>query len=398
MKPHQVTLRLLSVFLASVSGATAALAQSGDDAMGRVVYVLAGQSNIAELWTLTGPTCGQTSTLPSNLTFWEPALTPTLHATTTVPAPSTPARTLGERLALFHAPRPVDVLMVAQGASALLKRNTTFTGVNGCWVNETNPTDIAAWMHFGGFVASTLNLTAADDLHIVWGQGESDCINGQTTTEAEYSLWSQVVFAVFAAYTQKSAYDVHLVTVGALYDPNWSTGVVDRIRDAYFEMPANLVAFPGYQPTIQPAAHHYDLERRVDGVHLTHCASVELADRIADGIIQPLQLPRVTGTTSVSGGTDITINTNVNLVTVPASQASNKFFEVTVGATTLSPSEFEVSASGSALVIHVPGGGVTATNFTVRHVAGPGVGLDWATMPTFTDTVLLAPLEPFHLP
>lgn len=398
MKLYQAASRLVLVLLVSLSGAAAALAQSGNDALGRVVYVLAGQSNMAELWTLTGPTCGQTTTLPANLTFWQPSTSGPLRAVTTLPAASTPVRTLGERLALAHAPRPVEILMVAQSASALLKRNSLFPGVNQSWVNEANPTDLLAWMHYGGFVASTLNLTAADELHIVWGQGESDCINGQTTTVAEYSFWSQFVFAVFATYTNKSAYDVHLVTVGALYDAAWSTGVIDNIRDAFFEMPSNTIVFPGFQPTIRTAAHHYDLERRVDGVHLTHCASVELANRIADGILQPLQLPRVTGVTAVSGGTDIKIATNVNLVTVPAGQASNKFFEVTVGATTLSPADFEVSANGSSLTIHVPAGGVTSNNFTVRHVAGPGFGLDWATMPTFTDTVLFAPLEPFHLP
>ncbi|MCK6445605.1 MAG: hypothetical protein L6Q99_04370 [Planctomycetes bacterium] len=397
MKLHQSSARLLVVFFVFLSGVTSVRGQTSSDATGRVVYVLAGQSNMAELWTLTGTTCGQTATLPSNLTFWEPTFTPTLHAVTTVPAATTPVRTLGEQLALAHAPRQVDILMVAQSGSSLLRRNAPFTSGSGSWINEAVPTDITAWAHFGGYVASTLNLNAADELHIVWGQGESDCINGQTTTVAEYSFWSQFVFAVFAAYTNKLTYDVHLVTVGALYDPNWSNGVVNNIRDAFFEMPSNVIVFPGFLPTIRTAAHHYDLDRRTDGVHLTHCASVELADRIADGILQPLQLPRGTGTTSVSS-TDIKIATNVNLVTVPLGQASNKFFEVTVGGTTLSPSDFEISASGSSLTIHVPTGGVTPTNFTVRHVAGPGIGLDWATMPTFTDTVLFAPLEPFHLP
>lgn len=163
-------------------------------------------------------------------------------------------------------------------------------------------------------------------------------------------------------------------------------------------MPSNILPLPGVQATIRPAAHHFDLEHR-DVVHLTACESVALASRIADGILSPTALPlRADAAPTLSGTTDIVIPTTVALAPMSFGQSTNKFFEVTVAGATLSPSDFEVATSGASLIVRVPAGGLTATNFSVRHVAGTGDALDWETMPTIVDAVLGLPLEPFVAP
>jgi hypothetical protein len=247
-------------------------------------------------------------------------------------------------------------------------------------------------------VMGALALTANDSLHIVWGQGESDVLPNQNTTTQEYMGWAQIVFAVLAASAGKSDYEVHLVTLGAIYDPGVIGADMNRVRDAFFGMPSNILPLPGMQATIRPAAHHYDLEHR-DLFHVTPCESVALASRIADGILTPGALPlRSSAAPTLVGTTDIVIQTTVALAPVPFGQGSNKFFEVSVGGASLSPSDFEIATAGAALIVRVPAGGLTPTNFSVRHVAGSGDALDWQTMPTLVDAVLGLPLEPFVAP
>jgi hypothetical protein len=392
--------------LAAVAVAFLSLAADSFAQAGRVVYVLAGQSNIEFLTTgalPTTPTCGHTGTLQPLVTYFQPGLSPSgLTAVAFTPAPHVAVRTLGEALGAHHTGRPVEIVQIAQSASALLASNyygfvSVYPTLNGAWVDETNLFHPFAWANVLAPVLASRGLGAADELHIVWGQGESDFLAGMTTSEDQYSFWAQVVFAQLAFAAGKTDYVVHLVTPGALYSSSWPGASLDRLRDAYFHMPSSVIVFGGFHPRIRTAAHHYDLEH-ADGPHLSHCGYVELAGRIAAGIAAPTSLAQVSGATSVSGGTDIAIATSGALATAAFGQASNKFFEVRVGGVALSPSDFEVAAGAAGLTVRVPAGGVTATNFSVRHVAGSGYTLDWATMPTFVDASSALPLEPFVLP
>jgi hypothetical protein len=387
--------------LAATSLAATSLVQAG-----RVVYVLAGQSNIEYLTTGSippTPTCGHSGALHPQVTYFQPGVSSSgLTAVAFTPAPHVAVRTLGEALGAHHAGRPVEIVQIAQSGSALLASNfvgfmATYPALNGAWVDETNLFQPLAWANLLAPVLASRGLGAADELHIVWGQGESDFLAGMNTSEDVYSFWAQVVFAQLAFAAGKTTYVVHLVTPGALYSSAWPGPSLDRLRDAYFHMPSNVIVFGGFQPTIQTAAHHYDLEH-ADAPHLSHCGYVELAGRIAAGIAAPASLARVSGATSVSGGVDISIATSGALATAAFGQASNKFFEVRVGGAVLAPSDFEVAAGAAGLTVRVPAGGVTASNFSVRHVAGSGYTLDWATMPTFVDAASGLPLEPFVLP
>ncbi len=392
--------------LAFVAVAFLSLAATSPAQAGRVVYVLAGQSNIEFLTTGSippTPTCGHTGALNPLVTYFQPGASPAgLTAVAFTPAPHVAVRTLGEALGAHHAGRPVEIVQIAQSGSALLASNylgfvSTYPTLNLAWVDETNIFQPFAWANVLAPVLASRGLGAADELHIVWSQGESDFLAGMNTSEDQYSFWAQVVFAQLAFAAGKSSYVVHLVTPGALYSSVWPGPSLDRLRDAYFHMPSNVIVFGSFQPTIHTVAHHYDLEHS-DAPHLSHCGYVELAGRIAAGIAAPASLARVSGATSVSGGTDISISTAGALATAAFGQASNKFFEVRVRGLTLSPSDFEVAAGAAGLTVRVPAGGVTATNFSVRHVAGSGYTLDWATMPTFVDAASGLPLEPFVLP
>ena len=400
---HPRILTALSLILLGALGT----AQAAPLAPQRAVYVLAGQSNTADLRNLVGSGCPSAGVTQPNVTYWEAtSSTGTLGPwsrtqipTASVVAAAHPMLTLGNRLGAAHPGQQVEVLMIAQGASALLWRNfVTTAGVNGACVDQAAPGNPFTWMRLMEPVMQSLALGGADEFHIVWGQGESDALPGQTTTTQEYIDWAQIVFAWLAAHAGKSEYTVHLVTLGALYTPLVNGADMERIRDALFRMPGSVLPLPGITATILPAAHHYDLGHR-DPAHLTACESTVLAGRIADGILQPGALPlRVDAAPTLVGTTDIVIGTTAKLVAVPFGQASNKFFEVTRAGVVLSPSDFEISAAGFALTVRVPSGGLTPTNFSVRHVFGTGNGLDWETMPTFVDTVLGLPLEPFIAP
>lgn len=402
-RPLRTAVRLAALALLTV----AASAQS-DDAAPRRVFVLAGQSNTFELRSLVGTGCASPGTTQPNVSYAEATSTtglPGPWSLTPIPLASVvanahPMLTLGNRLGAAFPNEQVELVMIAQSGSALLWRNFLHapSAVNGGWVDEGNPGNPLSWMILMAPVMNALALTSNDSLHFVWGQGESDALPGMTTTTAEYMGWAQIVFAVLAANAGKSQYDVHLVTLGAVYTPLVNGADWNRIRDAFFGMPSNILPLPGIQATIRPAAHHYDLEHR-DVVHLTACESVALASRIADGILTPSALPlRSAAAPSVVGGTDIVIPTTVALAPMSFGQDTNKFFEVSVGSAILSPGDFEVGTSGASLIVRVTAGGVTATNFSVRYVAGTGDALDWQTMPTPVDAVLGLSLEPFIAP
>ena len=402
-RPLRTAVRLAAFALLTVAVATPAQAQTS-----RRVFVLAGQSNTWDLRALDGTACASPGTTQVNVSYWEAGLV----AGSTGPwsldpipiadvlANAYPMLTLGNILGGAFPNEQVELVMIAQSASALLWRNYLHapSAVNRAWIDPLSPSNPFTWTNEMEPVMNALALTDADALHIVWGQGESDALPGMTTTTLEYMTEAQHVFAELAADAGKSEYEVHLVTLGAVYTPLVNDADWNRVRDAFFGMPSNVLPLPGVQATIRPAAHHYDLEHR-DLVHLTACESVALASRIADGILTPSALPlRSSAAPSILGTTDIVIPMTVALAPMPFGQSTNKFFEVTVGTTTLSPSNFWVATSANSLIVRVKGVTLTATNFSVRYVAGTGDALDWETMPTPVDAALGLPLEPFIAP
>lgn len=208
--------------------ALALLAAAAQAQTPRRVFVLAGQSNTFELRSLVGTGCASPGTTQTNVSYAEATSTTGLPgpwslspiAITSVVANAHPMLTLGNRLGAAFPNEQVELVMIAQSGSALLWRNfVTTSGVNGAWVDQASPGNSLTWMNLMAPVLNALALGANDSLHIVWGQGESDALPGQTTTTAEYMGWAQIVFAVLAANAGKSTYEVHLVTLGAVYTP-----------------------------------------------------------------------------------------------------------------------------------------------------------------------------------
>jgi len=372
---------------------------------GRVVYLLAGQSNMERLWRslpTTASPCTTTGGLATNVTYWEP--NGPFLATGRQPFaldPRHPVALLGDQLGAQHPGQSVELMLIARSGSALLARNfishAAAFGINGAWVDENDLFNPFTWPNLMQPMLTSLGLTSADELHILWNQGESDCIVGMTTSEDDYAFWSQAVFAQLAFYCGKFDYDVHLATIGWLNDPNFDDTLANSVRDAYFHMPANPIVFPGFAPQVEVVAHHYDLPHDAT-VHLSHCSYLEFAQRIAAGIAAPSSLPRVTAGVAVTGGTDITVATNQPLAAIGFGTLVNPFFDVRVGGVQLAQTAFQVSAGAGGVVVRVPAGGVTSTNCSVRYVAGTGQAFNWPGTTSLKDATNGVRLEPFVAP
>lgn len=392
----------------------------------RIVYLLAGQSNIARLASST-PGCGAAGAVRSNVTYFRELAHPLGNGTFVlspgVPLPLGPGPTgpvvldpifeLGTRLGLQRPNDQIEIVMVAQSGSALLLVNQV--PPFEFWVNS------ASWFDTTGltFRMNPLltSLGGASEFHIVWGQGETDALVGSSVSgnlSFEYEILAQFVFGMLALQAGHTTYSVHLVTIGAIESAAQSDKLVDHVRDAHANMQRAPLVVPPHVPSIEYAAHHYDLAHDLlapgvfDPHHLSPCSYVTLARRIADGISFPAAQARVTGTgLGVPSGNTITIPVNVPLATYAATDSL--LFEVirnsapapvgmafaTILATPTSPPAVTVTFPTTVTVL-------SSDTISVRYVAGSGFADKWATT---TVPIVAAPspgvparlLAPFFL-
>ncbi|MCC7012616.1 MAG: hypothetical protein IT454_08655 [Planctomycetes bacterium] len=390
--------------LVSMLGFESARAQSQ-----RFAYVLAGQSNIERLASVTSIGCGSFGNHQTNVTYSAAVATPAspgwpagrftriVIPASTVAAWSPGAYLLGNILGAHHGIQPVEVCMIARSGSSLLFRNRP-AGFEA-WVDERAPSNPLALVRRMEPALAQLGLGAQDELHIVWGQGESDALSAQPTAVDEYSAWAHMTFAWLALAAGKPAYAVHVVTVGAMNSTLVPDAHANAIRDALRTLPNSAFALPGLQPSISVAAHHYDLSH-ADPVHLDACGSFALAGRIAQGILTPSALPRVISTApTVLNASEMTFTTNVPLVPIASSQSSNSLFEIFVDGLEIQPNDFKLDVTGTTILLRVSSADLsTATEISVRYVPGSGLGRNWDVTPPIQSAALQLPLEPFALP
>jgi hypothetical protein len=371
----------------------------------RHAYLFAGQSNIARL-NDPAPGCGQA--LPANnVTLHNAQATPPVVGFCPVPAaPSEPLRHIMRELGDLHAPDAVDIILVAIESSALVEHNRQ--PGSEAWIDSVLPLNPTTMIHklgasdpiFGPLLSlpSVFSmLQAADHLHVVWCQGETDCYPGSTISAPEYWLWAQLMFASIALQTGHASYDVHLVTLGSIDAPQQDHGLANEVRDGLFAIGHFPLGLTGVQPSITTVAHCFDLPHaNNDAYHLTPCGYYTLAQRIADGIRYPALLPRVTGAPLlVIADQYLAIETNVPLATTAMDTVRNRFFDVFVNGQ--STTSFATQAYGSFLWVHIPAGGLSAAQtIHVRHVAGSGHGRNWGVgVPPHGAPGGSRPLEPF---
>lgn len=366
---------------------------SGTQAQGKTrAYLLAGQSNIDNLGA-AAPGCGPATPTAPNVTF--------LMA----PPIAEPLLELGN---LLGQNQPQDTILVGKisvWGSALLQVNDA-----GCrwWINSAN------WTDPGSIVMTLLpglvQLPPVDELHIVWGQGETDALIGRSTIgnlTLEYEALAQVVFAQLAGLSGHPNCSIHLVTIGAVESPLQSADLVNMVRLAHFEMQRSPL-FPATQ-TIGYAGHHYDLPHAVlptgiDPHHLAPCSYVQLGKRIADGLLFPNAQPQVLGAT-LATPTGNTIRIPVNVPLAPYASIGSTLFEVThQGGVVQNVSIAAVTSPGTnAIDVTLPSSiSLQASDrVTVRYVAGSGFQGKWAstTLPVVAAAPGFAgrPLAPFFL-
>ncbi len=190
---------------------------------------------------------------------------------------------------------------------------------------------------------------------------------------------------------------MHLVTLGAILNPLFAPGSVNAVRDAYFEMSSTPVVLPGMTPTIRPVPHHYDLPH-VDLCHLTPCGYATLANRIADGILFPADVPRLTASpVSIDpNGFDIGIATTTPLTAMGFAQSANALFQVEVAGAAVPSAGFQIGTNGNDVIVRILAGGLTPTTpVTIGHVRASGDGLNWAQTVPVIGLSTGMPLEPF---
>lgn len=379
----------------------------------RVVYVLTGQSNTDLLGTtiLAGNPCAWSGPSPANVTYHLTfASAPTAQwpkgqqqlsgdYSWAVAAFQPPLQVLGSRLALQQPSAQIQIVHAAWSGSALLWRNRQPNGE--AWVDPVTPGNTSTLGRRLETVMQQLALGAQDELHFVWGQGESDCFLGATTQEGEYSDWVRLLFGWLAQAAGKTKYSVHLVTLGGMYDASLPPTTTNALRDAFFRLPDNPLTLPGQAASYAPVAHHYDMAHPVgDAYHLTPCGYRALADRIADGILQPGLVPRVldAGMSVAPNGFDIVVQTSTPLAAVGAGPGPTTFFSLAVNGVPVAPAGFQVSTSGADLIVRYLAGGLTSsTPIELRHVPGTGWGTTWQTTVPIQGAALALPLEPFVL-
>ncbi len=373
----------------------------------RIVYVLAGQSNIDLLAISAAGSCASPGPTQANVTYWLTSpTTPTPSwprgqmNLSQVPTPFVvsfcpPVLTLGNLLGQHHAGSNVEILHMAISGSALLWRNQQPGGE--AWIDSVTPSNPSSLVRRYESAMQQLALGPQDELHIIWGQGETDCYPQGNTQLQEYADWAQLSFAWMAMAASKTSYSVHLVTLGALNDPVLVDADVDRIRDAYTSMVASPLTIPLLTPKLDIVAHHYDL-KHADALHLTTCAYVDLARRIATGITAADSMPMVLpgAPTRLPGGFEATVQSNMPLVTRPPSTVLNNLFTVTVNGIALMNNQFTVGVAGQTITVHVNAGTLTsATPLSIRYVPGSGNGRSWDASAPIADASMGMPLSGF---
>lgn len=387
---------LFAIFCSAASG----LAQ-GQDAVAprRIVYLFAGQSNIFNLSRDLSQTCYTITAAPNNTRFFPPGS-----------YTNTPLLEVGRLLGQAHALNNdnVDIVNMAVSGSALLKRNSNPPGYSqqSYWMDETNilgdANALLNWYVTGAASLLIPNQPPIDELHIVWGQGETDCISTNPFMPGfDYWFWCQRLMKEIAVKMSATTYHVHLVTIGAIeISPTASVPQdpldVNEIRDAYFAMDRFVLPFTGMTPYYRTVAHHYDLLHATGGTdpyHLDPCAYVTLAQRIAAGILTPGWQPRLASGITLQPPNQFTVTVSTGLTTTSTGSAE-KYFEVTVGGAV--QTGFAVQAAGTTITFTLTQTLPTNPLITVRHVHGSGFGLLWANpaVPLRAATGG-APLEPF---
>jgi len=365
----------------------------------RLVYVLAGQSNIEKLATTTG---GPSLSARTNVLYRLPQ--PSAWAPQTT-VPNTPMMVLGDRLGAAHPGDNFEVVMMAKSGSALLERNNALGF--GYWMNPNNWGDTFALMNAAvplvGTALRTMppNPPPIDEFHIVWGQGETDILQPLVpgVTQTDYENFAQLLFGVIALVAGGTqTLQVHLVTPGAI-EASWQLPApADALRDAYFNMERNPMAPPtGWSVAITNVAHHYDLPHFVgsgglDPHHLSDAAYVTLANRIADGILTPASLPKITGVL-VLNGADAKLATTQPLAPSAFTTAFNNYFTVSDGSP--APIGLTISVQSNTLIFRAVRNWVSPVN--IRYVAGSGFNLNWTSGPLATPAPAASPLEPFFV-
>lgn len=349
------------------------------------MFLLAGQSNI-EYMALKNPTGCSTGGPRANVSYFLAAgaqggTTP-FQLVGPFPFATTPLMELGDLLGQAFPQDNVEIVMAARSGSSLLLRNQIPTFES--WIDLSYFANPAMLMN--RILPALGPLVGADELHIVWGQGESDCLSlhPQPVTTFEYWQWAQGLFAWLATNAGFVKYSVHLVTPGAIETapPGQTDADADQLRDAYFLMERIPLVLPGLSPTIASVAHHYDIKHDApngvpDIYHLSDCGYTELARRIARGITAADSLPKLSGASSVPNATDVVLDVTAPLVTFPIGTSFVNFFAVSVNGTPVS--NFQVGTVGQKLTVRIPAGGLTSTTpITIRYVAGSGFGDQWA--------------------
>lgn len=396
-----------SVFAVAAAFAAGSAAQSPTATIApkHIVYLLAGQSNVRRL-NDPAPGCGAAAP-GSNVRFAVAASALPTVGFSPVPAPAGEAmRYLLQELGQRHAPNLVDVISIGIDSSALLAQNCqpgAAAWIDSAW--PTNPGTLVfalarpdpIWHALFALPSIAAYAQPADELHIVWYQGESDCYPGIATTTAEYWLWAQLVFATLAVQFGQPKFDVHLVTLGAIDSPLQNGAHADAVRDAFAWLDRAPPPFAWPKASIAIAAHSYDLPHAGgDPYHLTPCAYRALAERIVDGIEHPDRSPRVVGAQlTVVSDQELRIGTTVPLALTALDASRNRFFDVVVDGAPVGA--FLTQALGNQLRIRVPAGGLAAaTTIVVRHVPGSGHGRSWSSgVPPHGGPGGNRPLEPF---
>lgn len=395
--------QLLPLLLAATALAAPMRSQQAANAHQPIVYVFAGQSNV-EFLGLPSPTCA-TAPARANVVYHgllggRGGAAP-LVLTPPIPfAPQLPLMEVGERLGRHHPDDLVVVVLLARAGSALLMRNASVFAPREAWVDPLLPSNPGALLRRLGPALTQIAQMLPRELHIVWGQGESDCAArpARPPSADEYAKEVQYLFADLATAIGVNSYDVHLVTLGSILSPAQPPAAVDAIREAYFAMERAPMPIPGKQVRIASVAHHYDLPHPLfapglpDIYHLDPCGYVELARRIGAGIAEPGSLPRVRGL-SLSGDTRLQVTATVPLVSFPATTTVNHLFELEIGGVV--ETAFTVECFDDKLSIDLPTLPKPAPALRLRYIVGSGYGANWPSSALRTPAGL--PLEPFVL-
>lgn len=346
-----------------------ALLVASSTAQKRFVYILAGQSNTAFLSLgASNPALQLPNVTYINVVGGVPAS----------PLAAEPMMRIGNALGAFHgAGNKVELFQLAFPGSALDQANQLGFG---WWLPEPSLLTV---------VRAVMTGVPADDVSIIWGQGETDMLGGITTTQY-VTLANQLFFEMRSIFPDSVPVQAYLVTPGAL-DPSCifvpPTDVnANAVRDAF----NGLHLQDGSLVPARIVAHHYDLPHApvncsgtmLTDVHLSFAGYVQLGQRIADGITGAVGTYfEVTGSLVVNA---TTIDLRMTDSATPPSASANTLFSTTIvtGATSVTVLPVAVSAPAAGVLRLTYAAGVNlaaATRILVRHVPGAGVSTQWTT-------------------